>query len=140
METYNILNDINEYKNDICQILEDINKINDRLTDLNDLLNKYINTTCSSLSYTDSLIVKDQLSRKIDIEYILKKYNIFYSYYKNGDKTSDYINYVNFEFKDGIFINTFDTQYCVSKDELKRDKTSLYYIFNCINDIINTLK
>ena len=140
METYNIINDINEYKNDICQVLEGINKINNKLELLKTLLNKRINDVCKELSYIDKLIINDQLKRKIDIEYIMKKHNIFYSYYKNGDKTSNYINYVNFEFKDGIIINTFDNQYCVSHDELERDKNSLSYIFNCINDIIDTIK
>lgn len=136
METYNIINDINEYKTDICQILDDINKINSHLNDLNGLLSKRINYACKDLNYNTSLIVSDQLSNIIDLDYILRKSNIFYSYCVINDK---YISYNYFILKNNIFSNTFNRS-GVTSDYLKRDLETLDHILHCINDIIDTIK
>ena len=135
-ETYNVLNDLNEYKNDICQILDSINLTNDRLKDLNDLLIKHINGVCTDCSYIDNLICFDQLSNIFDIEYILRKQKIFYGYSVIDDK---YIDYNYFTFKNGIFSNTFSHNE-VSSEYLKRDIKTLDHILVCINDVIDTIK
>lgn len=135
-EIYNILNDIEKYKNDICQILADIKKINDRLNYLNDLLNKHINIVCRDLPYFDNLIVSDQLYSLIDIEYILQKYKIFYGYAVIDNK---YISYNYFKLENGQFSNTFNRG-GVTSDYLIRDLKTLDHILNGINDIIDMIK
>ena len=133
---YNILNDIDNFKNDIIQLLDNINLINDRLKELNDLLIKHINNVCNNLSYVDNLICFDQLSNKFDIEYTLRKNKIFYSYVVINDK---YISYNYFTFKNGIFSNTFDRS-SVDSGYLKKDLETLNHILVCINDVIDTIK
>ena len=135
-ETYNVLHDVNEYKNDICQVLADIKIINDRLNLLNDLLIKHINGVCKDCTYVDNLICFDQLSNIFDIEYILRKQKIFYGYVIIDGK---YINYNYFKLGNNEFSNTFSHNE-VSSEYLKRDLETLDHILAIINKIIDTIK
>ena len=136
METYNIIDDINNYKNDIFQVLEGIKKVNNKLEVLKELLSKRINNSCIDLPYIDNLICFDQLSNIFDLDYVLRKSKIFYSYSIINDK---YISYNYFTLKNNIFSNTF-SRCGVSSDYLKRDLKTLDHILACINDLIDDIK